>query len=794
MLDHAFYRNTYPDISELEDSQLEEHWQSHGQAEGRASNRDELLRSLGELGSSLPEDFDWHEYIAINPGLAGQAWTGVSAAEHFVTKGRNEGRFYLLTQLLKSKGLEWGNLPEDFSWEGYLQLNPDVHDAGFRTRELAIAHYLEYGVGRSNRMYRIDADFYANYYLRKAPSDDGRFEASHWRKTGQELGWHPTIADWLSSFQLDVRSLQPLPDFDVVQELNGLSTFGFHEFEAVVLGYDSSITKLFREELANAQFWRILADWAALQGDEELSEQYASRSLEFEDSPIAYQQLGDAAVRQKRTRAAVQNYDRAIGAGSLSVWPLAHNVRLKTELKDFAGAFDDALRLTEEHAGSPVAADAVSRLGYELWAECQRGLEQLVVRGRRRDLIAAVEGVVEQQALLRTQWVSQGEWALPPVKIRRDKVLIVADMGLPQTLRYRVHQKREQLESQGYSVNCVDWREATEAHKDLPWYDVVIVYRAPAWPDVVKLITDARAAGKVTFYEIDDMIFDVEYPPPMAEYAGLVGIREYSSLVTGMAAYRAAAQLCDYAISSTQPLVDRLSELVATGQAYLHRNGLDSHNPESVSKPVKNAAAPINIFYGSGTKAHNSDFIELVVPALSRLLSENPRVNFVAVGHLQLPEQFLTQHASQVRRLPLTKSIGDYMELLKAADINVAVLKSDALTDGKSELKWFEAANFGIPSVVSDTANYLDVIDDGQDGLIARTPEDWYEALRALVEDPERRHQMGETARQRILKDYSIDSLGGNISQIIEAASDDFERRRAPAGSEVLSTGVGDEK
>ena len=36
-------------------------------------------------------------------------------------------------------------------------------------------------------------------------------------------------------------------------------------------------------------------------------------------------------------------------------------------------------------------------------------------------------------------------------------------------------------------------------------------------------------------------------------------------------------------------------------------------------------------------------------------------------------------------------------------------------------LKWFEAACFKIPSVVSNTQNYLDVIEDGVDAMIAGT-------------------------------------------------------------------------
>ena len=79
------------------------------------------------------------------------------------------------------------------------------------------------------------------------------------------------------------------------------------------------------------------------------------------------------------------------------------------------------------------------------------------------------------------------------------------------------------------------------------------------------------------------------------------------------------------------------------------------------------------------------------------------------------------------------KSVQGYWSLLEQADINIAVLQNDVINGCKSELKWFEAACFGIPSIVSVTANYRDVINHGEDAYIADTEEDWYAALNELI-------------------------------------------------------------
>jgi glycosyltransferase involved in cell wall biosynthesis len=292
----------------------------------------------------------------------------------------------------------------------------------------------------------------------------------------------------------------------------------------------------------------------------------------------------------------------------------------------------------------------------------------------------------------------------------------------------------------------------------LQLYDQVIFYRVPAVPEVVRLIAQARALGKLVFYEIDDLLFDPIYPPPLHTYGSYVGPDQYRDLTRGMSLFRAAAQLCDYGIASTEPLARRLGQLVRTGQCYVHRNGLDRHNIFTAG-PSAEDKGYLNIFYGSGTQAHNSDFTDLALPALERILAEHPQVRLVVVGYLKLPQAFSERFAQQLVKAPLVSNIKAYFVYLQAADINLAVLHRDAVNDCKSELKWFEAACFCIPSVLSRTQNYEDVIRDGEDGLLVETPEQWYQALKRLVQEPELRRRIGASAQARVLAHYNSRAL-----------------------------------
>lgn len=792
MLDIDFYRHMYPDLDDLDDADLERHWNEVGVKNGRVGTREQLLEALGDLASDLPEGFDWREYVGVNPGLEKYGWNGLQAAEHYVRHGRGEGRPVSLRQRAEEKGLDLRRVPEDFDWRGYLRLNPDVAQAGFTSREMATLHYVEHGIGRAQRIYRFDHEFYADYYLRASPSDDGSVEVRHWRDLGWGIGWHATVQAWLDSLGVAEKSLPAGLSFDFIRQANDRERFSYRDLARVITQEDDADLRIYPEDQDSARFWRLLSDRAALTGDDELARKLAQRSLGYDESHHAYQRMGDASLRLGEWRQAAERYGIALDKGHRSVWPAAHIARLELRAKRPERAVAAARRLIRDHPDSSVAKGAVVDVANGLWDAIQPDMQELAARDDRDGLVDLVGRTVETQAELRREWVMHGTSGRPRATIRRDRVLIIGDMGMSQTKRYRIDQKREQLLHAGYDVTCIHWGHTDAARQALPWHDVVIFYRAPAWPDVIRLIEDARATGKVTFYEIDDMVFDVDFPPHVSTYGGLVEAQQYVDLMTGMAAYRAAAQLCDYGIASTRPLVDRLAELTRTGTVYLHRNGADSLTPANQPKPPKGKDEIINIFYGSGTKAHNADFVELVLPALERLLAADPRVHLVTVGYLVLPETFIERFGDQIRQLPMTGAVETYMALLQGADINLAVLQPDVLTDGKSELKWFEAANFGIPSVVSDTANYLDVVVDGEDCFVARTSEEWHEKLLALVESQEERRRMGEAARRRVAEEYSVPTLSKNIAQVIEEACDDLERRHGRtvvASSEVQNRG-----
>jgi len=166
-----------------------------------------------------------------------------------------------------------------------------------------------------------------------------------------------------------------------------------------------------------------------------------------------------------------------------------------------------------------------------------------------------------------------------------------------------------------------------------------------------------------------------------------------------------------------------------------------------------------------------------VLPALNQILGNHENVRLIIVGYLQLPDGFLQKYPDQVILKPFS-DLSKYLSILADADINIAVLSRNEINDCKSELKWFEAAALGIPSVVNKTRNYLDVIRHGEDGIVVSGPNQWQIALEELIKDSQKRQKIGAAAMSRVSQDYSVSTLAENIRHVIESAINDFYKTR----------------
>ena len=160
--------------------------------------------------------------------------------------------------------------------------------------------------------------------------------------------------------------------------------------------------------------------------------------------------------------------------------------------------------------------------------------------------------------------------------------------------------------------------------------------------------------------------------------------------------------------------------------------------PTDLSSPALAPPQPRSprLVVASGTSAHKQIWIEELAPALAKLLGRALSCGWSAwraAAAGVLPS--LSASASTLQRLrhPCAAAGGGRHRL--------AALEPGLHTDAKSVIRWMEFS-LGLASVLSPTATYTELLEDGVHARFARGTEQWVEAAEQLLADPAARRAM----------------------------------------------------
>ncbi|TNE65704.1 MAG: glycosyltransferase family 1 protein [Alphaproteobacteria bacterium] len=426
-----------------------------------------------------------------------------------------------------------------------------------------------------------------------------------------------------------------------------------------------------------------------------------------------------------------------------------------------AGQGADALAGARACPVSPLQQQLVNRALRQVFEAHKQSAMALAGAGDRAAGLAAISGALALYPPLPAR-------AAPRTQRTLETVCIFADLSLPQCRHYRVEQKVEQLAAAGIRARVVDQADLADTTlADADGCDRAIIYRLPYVPKVQALYARLRAAGVPILYEIDDLLFDETlFPGPPSDYGADLDAAEYHELLILPPLYLAALQAADGAIASTPALADAMQARNSGKPVFLHENGLDRAHRAAMALP-RPARRPgrVRLFYGSATRALQSDLDAAANAALAPLMADRADVDLVLAGHADLPACLAPFVDRIIRIAPM--DLAAYWQELAKADINLAPLAPGGFNDCKSAIKWLEAAMFGIPSVVSASRTYRELLTDGTDALLCDTWDAWAPALADLVASPAKRAAIGAAANNLALSRFSEQRLAGDIGSIL---------------------------
>ncbi len=65
--------------------------------------------------------------------------------------------------------------------------------------------------------------------------------------------------------------------------------------------------------------------------------------------------------------------------------------------------------------------------------------------------------------------------------------------------------------------------------------------------------------------------------------------------------------------------------------------------------------------------------------------------------------------------------------------------------------------SLGMPVVGTAMGSNLEIIEDGKNGFLAETENDWYDKIKILLESPGLGENLGKEARQTVLERFDIE-------------------------------------
>jgi len=99
-------------------------------------------------------------------------------------------------------------------------------------------------------------------------------------------------------------------------------------------------------------------------------------------------------------------------------------------------------------------------------------------------------------------------------------------------------------------------------------------------------------------------------------------------------------------------------------------------------------------------------------------------------------------------------------------DIGIMPLQADEWSEGKCGFKLIQYLSLGIPAIADPVGVNKIIIEDGINGYLCTTENEWGNKLKLLITDAHLRQRLGEAGRQKMLKEYSIQSQKENFANL----------------------------
>lgn len=301
---------------------------------------------------------------------------------------------------------------------------------------------------------------------------------------------------------------------------------------------------------------------------------------------------------------------------------------------------------------------------------------------------------------------------------------------------YRMTQPFTELQAAGRIVGRISYEVPTIIELERQSPDVIILQGrySEAMINEIENIKTYSSARRI--YELDDYVVSV--PKKNGHMRNMPDSQQMESLV------RRGTSLCDRVVVSTEPLADALSgmhhdiRVVPNMLAVEMWQGLAGRSRRRTSEKPR-------VGWGGGT-SHAGD-LEVIAEVVRELADE---VDWVFFGMCPEPLR------PYLREFHPSISLADYPAKLASLNLDLALapLEFHIFNDCKSNLRLLEYGVCGYPVICSDTKAYHGYLPCTR--VTTNSTEEWLQAIRMHLADPDASYRMGDELREIVLSDYML--------------------------------------
>lgn len=368
----------------------------------------------------------------------------------------------------------------------------------------------------------------------------------------------------------------------------------------------------------------------------------------------------------------------------------------------------------------------------------------------------------------------------PPVPLRRIAALVPNVAGVAPGQRARIETWIPLLKEHGWDVDLYPFEDARlhevlyqpghllakasrllscyASHARRVWtmppYDIVLIYREAALvgPAVLERLVARR--GTSIIYDLDDPTFAPQRSPTSGWFNLMKFPRKTNALF----------RMADHVIAVNRLIGDYASRYNPSVTVIPNFIDVNHYRPaDSVTDGFFRL-----VWTGSMSTAPN---LGPIAPALARLQRDR-KVRFRTVCDVPVT---LPDVEVEMREFSVERQVAD----LQDCHVGLLPVADTGWNRWKSFHKVAQYMAVGLPVVARRIGTNPDVIDDGVNGFLVDTLDEWYQRLRQLADDADLRVRMGTAARETAVATLSVEAQMARLAAVLDrGASAGRQQRR----------------